>query len=506
VRTRIVAVLVECSQKSYPENFDCSESMLNVLAAKAIVTTIFQGSFFYWPSTWRGLYPFQTLVKLINYLQKKMIRSRISRHIFLLGFTVFLLACSEDRDRTASIPAQKTGSAPETSLETIHFFLENSGSMFGYFEPSKLEGPEAFKDLGDVLNNLKHQADTVKTYLISEKVHLIDVEVSEFTDYFQPKKMKIKGEGLTSDITQMFSECIKRSSAKSVSVLVSDGIYSIQNEDILDELSRSSQKTKHALKDLLRQRDFAIAVMKFNGLFNGMYYYPKSGEERINQIRPYYIWIFGDLAQIKKIIESAEIEKQDGYENSAFFFKVDDIECKSKVLDSGNSKIGSFKSKNEKSAHVIEDVEKSERGTNANEFQFGLAVDFGELPLSNDFLENTDNYSVDLPDYKVVNIISKEEFDSSTKNTVRLMLKGWEPTHILEVKNTSKLLGDFNLTLDQNLPSWILSSNSDGNESIAGDTDKTFGFKYLMIDGVFEAFDEVNDHKPYSAFEFKVKP
>jgi hypothetical protein len=318
--------------------------------------------------------------------------------------------------------------------------------------------------------------------------------------------MKIKGEGLTSDITQMFSECIKRSSAKSVSVLVSDGIYSIQNEDILDELSRSSQKTKHALKDLLRQRDFAIAVMKFNGLFNGMYYYPKSGEERINQIRPYYIWIFGDLAQIKKIIESAEIEKQDGYENSAFFFKVDDIECKSKVLDSGNSKIGSFKSKNEKSAHVIEDVEKSERGTNANEFQFGLAVDFGELPLSNDFLENTDNYSVDLPDYKVVNIISKEEFDSSTKNTVRLMLKGWEPTHILEVKNTSKLLGDFNLTLDQNLPSWILSSNSDGNESIAGDTDKTFGFKYLMIDGVFEAFDEVNDHKPYSAFEFKVKP
>jgi hypothetical protein len=41
VRTRIVAVLVECSQKSYPENFDCSESMLNLLEAKAIVTTIF---------------------------------------------------------------------------------------------------------------------------------------------------------------------------------------------------------------------------------------------------------------------------------------------------------------------------------------------------------------------------------------------------------------------------------------------------------------------------------
>lgn len=392
------------------------------------------------------------------------------------------------------------------SIETVHFFLENSGSMFGYFEPTSIEGPEAFIDLGNILSRLQYEVDSVKTYLISEKVHPIGDNAKGFTDYFRPWKMKIKGQGLSSDITKMFSECIQQTSDNSISILVSDGIYSIDKKNIIDELKRSSQKTKHELIGRLRERDFAIAAIKFNGVFNGVYYCPKKGEERINQRRPYYIWIFGDLSQIEKIIKASVMEGEKGYENSAFFFKNDQIKYSSKVLDSGSSKIGAFKSGEENSVLIIKNAEKAERGTNEGEFQFGLAVDYSELPLSSDFIENIDNYTITPDDYEVVGVIPRQEFDDNTSNTIKITVKDWTPTHILEIRNKSKLLGDFKLSLDQNLPSWILLSSSNGDEDIIGNTTKTFGFKYLMVDGIFQAFDEVNKHKPYCNIKFKVEP
>jgi hypothetical protein len=423
--------------------------------------------------------------------------------------TLILIACENgNHHETSADEKNSTTSTTSTnsSIHTLHFFLENSGSMFGYFEPSSIEGPEAFQDLGNVLNRLQYQVDSVKTYLISEKVHPIGMTADGFSEYFRPEKMKIKNEGLTSDITKMFSECIQQTSGKDISILVSDGIYSISKEDIVDELKRSSQKTKHELIRQLNSRDFAIAVVKFSGVFNGKYYYPKQGEKKINQIRPYYVWFFGNLEQIREAIEISGIEKEKGYENTAFFFKNDQIQCASTLLDSGPSKIGSYKSTNENAIHIIQNAEKSDRPATENEFQFGLAVDFGDLPLSEEYFENIANYSIEPSYYEVVKVIPASDFDRTTVNTIDLTVKGWTPTHILEIKNKSVLLGPFDLTLDQNLPEWISLSSSDGEGDIVGNTSETFGFNYLMVNGIFEAFDEKNNHMPYSTIQFKVQP
>lgn len=388
-----------------------------------------------------------------------------------------------------TIPVQMEETAV---LEKVIFFIENSGSMFGYINQANefknsLVGmaylPE-FDKADKSFYFINGTSSALKNSGIQIKYQGDDPEV--FKNRLNPASFNV-GDVRFSDLNRMFEIALDSAKGNQISVLVSDCIYDVGEEtDPLTALKTEIQKTQQAFRTRLENENIQTLVIKAGSRFNGQYYYAsKKGSEKIqNTGRPFYIIFFGKSALLNKALTEQSISgKIVGPHETARYFINDEKKIPFQIVPSIDLK-GEFKP----------DFKNKSKLTKAKplmgEFQFAFAVDFSSLPFSDSYYATPGNYDCPYSNFSVVKV---------TRITKKI--PGVEGTHLITVFTDKNPLGDLQVVLKNVTPGWVMETHIDNEDAI--DSTHTFGFKSLM-DAVSEAYDYVNHGMNPATFKMAI--
>lgn len=394
----------------------------------------------------------------------------------------------------------------EKENEIVNFYFENSASMNGYLKQ---------KNFQQTVNRIYLNIEELKraSYFVNTKEHPQTDIISKINE----AKVKVGDTG-NSDHKFIFENAIKNASGNNLSIVITDGIYSVKKGN----LNLVSIEIENAFKKALKVSEIESVILKMSSNFDGFYYSEtcEAGKKRkkINQKRPYYVIMFGNAEKINEALEKiAIVDELPGYEQRARFSLTKNIKASYTILVTGEEKHGSFEASNKGSDIVqnISEVEKFERrgfgGTpkEENYLQLGIAVDFSNTNLPESYLKDIKNYSLNEElSYTITSIVPVSELDKTgiTYKRIQKINKNnnLNLSHVIAVKSSEKLYGSLEISLNNNLPKWIKETGDDDDCDIKNDTEKTFAFDELMI-GISKAYDKINDKKEVLKININIK-
>jgi hypothetical protein len=408
----------------------------------------------------------------------------------------------ENKEESGQSPVSPSGnntSIRDTTPVNINIYIENSSSMNGY-----VNGNTEFKSaIGRLLVDIKYhyEAERLHLYYINADIHPVNEEISSFVAALSPKTLAI-GNRTNTNLNNIFQKILDKTDSATISILISDCIYSIKGTNTTDLLGREKNIIKDAFMTKSKNSglNLATGIIQLHSKFNGTYY--DNGNKRTeltDKLRPYYICITGDavlLSDFDKKIRYAELE---GYKNSVYLSaKNYSSSIKYTVLKKTKRK-GSFKPVEAPEGGYFSGIHKPASEGRNSEFRFAVALNLGGLPVSDDILNDTANYMVTRGNFKIENIYNcnHDDFESidRTDEVIKYTIKNM--SHIIEFRATEKAISSMSFAMKKavTLPEWIENSNTVDDSEIKNDADeqtlgKTFGIKY-MIEGIADAYGEI---------------
>lgn len=435
-----------------------------------------------------------------------MIKNVFKISIFLL-FILLVICCKSDRPPIKKETPKINTAAQPIKINKINFYFENSGSINGY-----LDGDNFQQTVYRVLKN--SESDSLIPYFVNTK------------EYFEPNiidkivKKNIKTHGIgNSDHKFIFTNAIKNTTGNNLSIVITDGIYSMKDGNISIVAIDIENAFIRALK--ANKNNIETVVLKMSSNFKGTYYTESKDCANVvitsSQERPYYILLFGNKQVIDKALnEIVIIEDLEGYKEQARFLITKDLKVNYTVLTKGEEKAGNYKSKGHSKLFNIKEIEDAEKFSKSGlllkdrYLQFGIAVDYSNLSIPNNYLIDSLNYSIEeTTGYKVSEIKSVQDLSKNSQSYKWIQVlnkKGnMNYTHIIIVKAKSNLYGDLKVNLDINFPSWIKETGSENDCEIIGDIKTTFAFDRLM-NGISKAYEKVNNKNKFFKLKINIKP
>lgn len=426
--------------------------------------------------------------------------------IFIFFCLIINISCKTDKVRDISnqeVEQVKLSNNP-IHINKINFYFENSGSMNGY-----LNGENFRQSTGRILRRI--EGDSLRSYFVNTKEYKVD----KILDKIRGGVIKIKTHGTdNSDHKFIFTNAIKNSLNNNLSIVVTDGIYSMKDGNIGDV----EVDIQDAFENALKINEIETVVLKMTSYFKGTYYSesckPEQKSIKISQIRPYYIFLFGNKQVINKALkEIVVIDDLNGHEEQARFMITKDLTVNYTVLTQGEEKQGNFKQVDRTPiVKEIGDAEKFvKRGGQLkdNYLQFGIAVDYSKTSIPESYLVNKFNYSIlDNTGYVIEEIKKVSNLDKTSKSYKLIDAKNiklkYKYTHIIVVKAKEKIYGDLDLSLNINFPEWIEKTGTNNDCDMKKDTSTTFAFDRLMI-GVSKAYKKVGKKEDFFKINIKIK-
>lgn len=380
----------------------------------------------------------------------------------------------------------------ETKLTapTIKVFVENSGSMDGYVKGATDFENAVYSYLSDLqLADLGVKKDSISSknsmelYYINSKVLPFAPDVKAFINALEPTVFRQRGGNRgTSDMSEIIDTILAQTEDNDVSVFVSDCIFSPGNQyrvrDNADEYIVAQQIgiKSHIVEKLTENPDFSIVVMRLTSEFNGIYYNKFDERQQINNERPFYMWLMGDRAYLKTILDEVALTqiKGKGVQNLFMISKpVSAMPYNISLPQPGNGKYEIAKSE----PNAITNAKTDGKGGNSR-FQVGISVDFSNILLPDEYLMNPDNYVVSNKAYGVE--ITKYSGPNQGRYTHTIKLNLLQPV-------LSK--GTVKISLKNTLPQWINDYTDESGLDIhsVGAMEKTYGLKCLL-GGVYDAY------------------
>ncbi len=387
------------------------------------------------------------------------------------------------------VPVQKVDN---TILEKVIFFIENSGSMFGYvsqanefknslvglaYLPEFDRAAKSFYFINGTSNPLKNSGIIIK---------YVGSDPDLFKNNLNQKSFNT-GDVRYSDLNKMFEIALDSARGNQISTLVSDCIYDVGEEnDPLTALKIEIQKTQQAFRNRLGNENIQTLIIKAGSRFDGLYHYAskKGSKKLVNEERPFYIIFFGKTQLLNKILTEQNIgSKVEGPYETARFFINDGKNIPYQIVPSVDLK-GEFK----------QDFKNKFKLINAralkNEFQFAIAADFSSLPFSDSYLASVANYECLNSNFNVIKVVK-----------ISKRIPGVTGTHLITVFTDKSPLGDLEIVLKNLTPGWVTETDTDNEEFI--DSSHTFGFKSLT-DAIGEAYEYKNSGMNPATFRISI--
>ena len=353
----------------------------------------------------------------------------------------------------------------------INVYIENSGSMDGY-----VKGQTEFEHIVyNYLVDLKQirVAKALNLNYINSSILPQQDDISDFIEKLEPSSFQKKGGNRgTSDIALMIKDILAATNDSTVSIFISDCIFSPgRGKNADDYLTNQQIGIKNYLGDHIHiHPQCAVVGYRCISEFDGYCYDKNDIGKYYKGSRPFYIWLFGGQGAINRIrIEMLKSNKSlKGVENTFTAFvggtEMPDSNYAVKI------KSGNFDLDKDDPKHSIKNL-KADKG---GRIRFSVEVNYAPLILGDDYLCNTDLYELSDPKFKLVSV---ERIKAYKKYS-----------HVLTFETKQVHPSNLEILLKKGILTWPQQCNDDeGNEISDENADKTFGIKY-MTDGIFEAF------------------
>ena len=366
-----------------------------------------------------------------------------------------LFACG-NRIKEPHVVVPEKKNIPE--YQTVNFLVESSGSMVGYFSGNS-QIKEILKQYYDRISEDTSISDTVTLKFIDNKS--IDEFEDDISSYLSIAASKCTASYTKiDDILNLAMEGVNDSTTN---ILVSDYCFTSDKGSFQ---TAESGITKIFRENIAINKDLSVAIFKYMSDFKGKYF---PGGIRCNQPRPFYIWIFGNKKQIKKLINlniknaNCGMLSLQSQTDVPFIIRTNNA----RMFDKDDGSI------------LVKEWGKDHNPVHGKvSYSFLIETNMSNVVLSNEELLNKDNYSLS---------------------------SGYE---IVEISNISDSIYDFIISTSKpspgniclsygipKLPKWIIKSNYEGNGIPSDST--TLGVKYL-IEGVYDAFNNKNNSSYFS--------
>ena len=381
----------------------------------------------------------------------------------------------------------------------VNVYLENSGSMDGYVKGVTDFKHAVYSYLSDV--KIAGVADTINLFYINSKIIPFGSDIAEFIDKLNPATFKNRGgnRGET-DIAVVLKTILDETDDRTVSIFVSDCVFSPgKGKDADEYLVTQRIGIKVNVAELIKKNpNAAFSIYRLTSQFDGFYYNRRDDKTSINNRRPFFIWLIGNvdfITTLNKRIPSEKIRGSGITHSYTLLPLAQDVEYGIQFTP----KYGNFKLSREKGktkTHLL-NPEKASKGIHKGEFMFSVGVDFSNLQtlLGKEYLLKSENYSV------TVNKQPSEVFSMEIKENNGTIAKY---THFIQLFTTQKIpVGDVEISLIHKEPRWITEVNDEVglDIKIPGAMDQTYGIKY-MTGGVEDAYQIIfneakNIHRSY---------
>lgn len=387
-----------------------------------------------------------------------------------------LSGCSSRRTKKANdnVAKQDTATAYIDAIDfnpVVNVYLENSGSMDGY-----VKGQTEFEQIVyKYLSCLKvaEITDELNLYYINSKVLPQQDDLNNFIQRLEPDVFKAKGgDRGTSDIANMIGTIMSEMNDSTVSVFISDCIFSPgRNKDAEEYLNNQKTGLFQSIGLYFNKHPkFAVIGYRCVSSFDGRCFDKNDTPNSYTGKRPFYIWLFGTQGALKRI-QHEMVKNQfqlEGIQNEFMAFAggttIPDS-CYAVKRGSGNFDLP----KRGDSKHNITNLKADRNG----KIRFSIEVNYAPLILSDAYLCDTSMYVLNDPKYKVVSVERINQFSKYT-HTIHIEAERVHPSN-LEIQ------------LCTSIPNWPEHYNDDDGNAISdSNADKTFGIKY-MTGGIAEA-------------------
>lgn len=428
------------------------------------------------------------------------------------GGSVSIAASSQE---TSVIPAGGVANSanaqpittPNSNQLTVNVYIENSGSMNGFINKAS-EFQDAIQKMM-VLLKYYYKQSNIKLNYINTAVYPQQVSankpIEDFAvDMLNPEKFRRVGAVHSTDLNDIVKLVLNGVDENSISILISDCIYSItgtaSTKTLLCDCKNKTMGAFLAKTD--EYPNLATTIVRLVSNFDGFYwdYQHPSGNIRhsLNCTRPYYMCIIGTEENVSLFNKNICVEKMKGYENKY-------VLTSSMFLDSEYSALirtdcrAMFRV-NGRSPYRALDRARAHGGV----FQFAIGANLSEIPLSDIEKVNPKSYRITQGNnYKIVSVakIDTTQMHFSDKEIVR----NNHLTHEIVVKTEQPF--DVEIGVLRGIPDWVTSNSSEDDTMIDTDPDewgKTFGLKYF-VKGISEAYQVITaDSTYYTKYRIKI--
>ena len=402
-----------------------------------------------------------------NYLNlniKQM--SKVIQTLYLFAVIILLASCGNSGKKTNEEIALKDAIKVETIKPTVNVYIENSGSMDGFVNRGNEFTSFITSYLTDI--SIKYSND-INLYYINSQIIPLGSDLTNFTSRLDANSFRqMGGNRGETHIFQLLDTILKVKDHNSISIFITDGIFSPgRRRDASNYIVDQYNGIKHAFSNYSRSNPkAAVVVYQLLSQFNGTFF--DRNDRPIVNVReelPYYVWLIGDLAKIKKLVDSVLITNVRSSNDPNIF-----------AISKGNRKVnyavkmgsGNF---NLDRSNPLKEITNLKRDKRTGKVKFSVDADLSGFLLNNDYLLNPSNYKS-----------SNSNYQFNIKNAVSNP-HGYTHTFEFTADNVHK--GNVTILLKSQIPQWVEDVND--NEGLNVIQGKTYGIRY-QINGVYEAF------------------
>lgn len=391
-----------------------------------------------------------------------------SYHIFLfvsLLFSASVLYGQNTLSSSAQIDSLVLESNQELTKPVVNFYIENSGSMFGYI-PSQTKSDNDFVwAISSLLTNLSVSGFTdinkINKYYLNSKAFKQDDNTASFIKKVTTHNAQtFQGDLGATSMSHIFDLLVSTTGRDTISIVVSDFIISPgKGKNAENVLASEANAITTCINDKLSQSpDFAICAYRLTSRFKGRLYDCLDDSEYIDTVRPYYIWIMGSKQQISRFNQIVKITKANNTNaiiNEHIFFGSKNIKSPYyRIIQKTSGQIQPV----QKKGQPVNTIKKAKLQN--GRFMLAIRVNLKEYSLLGGYLENVENYVIDNDNYSIVSIKKASE----------------DGEYDMKIETTRPLSpANINISLKQTFPEWIKDFSVEECSQVARNLDKTYG-------------------------------
>lgn len=394
---------------------------------------------------------------------------------------------------------------------TIKFYLERSGSTYGYDTP-QTRGD--FKgSIVQLLNSLPGNKSKNADFIVNDGIYKYPKSYEEFiSDPNIFETTKGIGDPHYTDFCKILTTLLKETKDNEISILVSDFIYSTKETQVVSAQKVFSEETAMCNTVFVPHvKDKSVVVLQIMGSYYGEYYpYDGSKGFAYGGQRPYYFIIIGNRSDIQRLTTDNQYAKfanfysLHGFQHSLLFAQSNFYEPYYTISLGNPQSIGSFRvdRSNRSEKGVVHSIDDISPDRNSGKVQFIVAVNLKDVLADEEYKTDKNNFKVESDDPFVISQIRKINPSDILPSNKESLAKA---THFI-ILTTNKFTHTqtLHIKLINSLPSWVEKSSSEDDRNVKSSnfSSTTFGLKYI-INGIYNAYRSQNDEMPYY-FDLKI--